>query len=389
RVLGNNATETTPDAAIAEGFIYEPETATFVRVRSAQVPTADSTSLTSDQLFTRYVYPALTQDEATALARTKRIDGVDYVWVRAFEDGTDGYEETAAPRNLTAGVTEEGAPGIVLPDKGLCLETTYDDRNGLPLERLWLQRDSDQQWTVLARESLESGTLGHFTREAGEAVAIVGASSVDVMLNDHGVLRHFLVSGKAPATQLPDSLYSGPVSAAILGSEVLSLQGVEVIPAACWSAITHASDTSDPAFKALSPCYSMGPDGDYHLADPGSYTSAQLTGALLALSQAALPAPAPAAPEFAATDGSMFRVLPSDPFEAVRLVLLTPDQLDALASFAPGGQAAAVRGCFQQLQAGSKSWWYPSPGLSSTDTTVLRAAMERCRRDRELFPYYT
>ncbi|HTZ52065.1 MAG TPA: VCBS repeat-containing protein, partial [Spirochaetia bacterium] len=381
RALQNDATETTPDAALAEGFIYEPETATFVRVQSARVPTADSTELTTDQLFMKYV-PALTEDERMALARTKRIDDVDYVWVRGFEDGSVGYEESAAPRTVPAVITEDGSQGNVLPGKGLCLETTYDDRDGLPLERLWLQRDAGGQWNTVARESLQPEAAGQVTRETGVATTTATGTTFDVVLNDHGVRRHFVVSGKAPAQQIPGSMYEGPVSAEILSSEDFSTQGAGTIPAASWTAVTHNSDPANPVFKALTPCYFMGLDSDYHLADPASYTPAQLADALSALNQASAPV------ALAGSGQSLFRTLPADPARALRLLLLTQAQLDVLGSCAPAGQAGAVTACFQPIQSGSDTMWYQAAGLGPADLGLVRSAMERCRRDLELFPYY-
>ena len=115
--LDNGALQAEPKNVITEGFIYEPETATFIRTKSASVPTADASSANSDLVFMQYV-GALSFGQKESIARTTTIDGAAYVEVQKFADGAVGYEDAAPRRNLSAAVTDIGSPGNLLPGKG-------------------------------------------------------------------------------------------------------------------------------------------------------------------------------------------------------------------------------------------------------------------------------
>ena len=371
------AYQVTPSQAILEGFIYEPETATFIRTGEAAIPTLDPASATSDRVLTRYLN-VLSSAQKESLARVRTVDSVSYTPVQAFEDSSVGYELAGPRKALPALVTEAGAPGNLLPDKGLLLETTYL-LSGAPLERLWLRQDAGAQWTTLARESLAPQTMGQVTLEPGAASTTMDQDSIAVTLNDHGVRRTLSFTGKGLVQQLPDLLYTGVVSARILAGQVFSAQAFSVVPAASWNSMTAGSDPQNPTYKALLPCYAQGPGSDYSLGDASTYTIAQLQAALLALQAAA------------SRGGSIFTTFPGDPTAAQRLLLLTPAQMDALTAAVPPSQRERLTACFSQFTSAvdGKTWFFQNPALISIGQDIVLSAMQLYKRDVDLFPYYT
>ena len=364
----------TPDQAILEGFIYEPETATFIWQQNATI----GGIVTSDSLFMRYVNDALSNDQKRSIVLCRKVDSAALTYVREFADGSVGYEETSSLQTLQDVIPSAGSQGNLLPGRGLLLETTYDPA-GFPSERLWLRKNASGQLADLVRESARAETLGQTTVEPGAASSTMGPDSIAVTLNDHGVSRGFTFTGKSLVRQLPGSLYEGPVSAAILSDAVFSAQGVTMIPAESWAAMTSDSDSDNPAFKALAPCYVIGDGGSYRLGDRSSFSETTLLTALLALQKAA--------PQ----GDSLFSVLPSDPSGAYRLILLTQEQMNGLIAAATFSQQTRLSGCFiAVVDTGTNAtWYYQDPGLGSGDVSLVVSAMERYRRDVDLFPYYT
>ena len=143
--------------------------------------------------------------------------------------------------------------------------------------------------------------------------------------------------------------------------------------------MTANSDPQNSTCKALAPCYLQGPDGDYNLADSSTYTDEQLQAALLALQAAAPPA------------GSIFTTFPGDPAASQRLVLLAQAQMDALTAVIPASQRDTLVACFSQFTSTTdgKTWFFQDPALIAIAQDFILSAMQRYKRDVDLFPYYT
>ncbi len=358
------------EQAILEGFSYEPETASFIWNNDVQL----NSSATSDSLFMDYVKDALSFEQKKNMVWCQKVNSPDPAHVREFADHSVGYEETSLSQPLAAVIPANGAQGNLLPDKGLLLETTCN-LDGTNAERLWLRKSSGGQWVDLARESARPENPGQTAIEPGQASAVMGSDSIAVTINDHGVSRSFLFTGKSLVQQLSGSLYEGPVSAAILSSQVFSTQGCSVIPAASWVALTGNSDPANSNFKLLTPCYALAEDGDYHLTDSSTYTTDALFAALHALREAWV------------QENSIFS---SNPAGTLRLVLLAQVQMETFTAIFPSHQSQ-LAGCFTRIadSADGTVWYYQNTGLSAGDLSLVRSAMERYRRDAELFPYYT
>ena len=176
---GHRATEITPYQAILSGFIYEPETASFIWTGSEAINTS---GVTSDSVFMHYMKDALNVDEKKAIACCKKVDSEEFLCVQQFPDGSFGYEQASLRQYASARIPSGGAQGNLLPEAGLFLETTFDAK-GAPNERLWLKKNAAGQWADLARESALPETQGQLTTEAGVGSVVTRPDSIVARIN--------------------------------------------------------------------------------------------------------------------------------------------------------------------------------------------------------------
>ena len=160
---------------------------------------------------------------------------------------------------------------------------------------------------------------------------------------------------------------------------MFSTQAYLTIPAIAWTQLTNNGDPNNPTFKALSPCYALWEDGDYHLADPSQLKITDFNSALLAL-------------QAASTRVGTFATLPPDsnPTPPLRLILLSQAKKDSLAGSLPFDQQAELAACFLSFtDSDGTLYYYQDPNLGITQVALILAAMKSCRRDVDIFPYYS
>ncbi|HEY9593332.1 MAG TPA: toxin TcdB middle/N-terminal domain-containing protein, partial [Spirochaetia bacterium] len=348
---GSTITVHTTDVLVSS-YRYIPELELFVR------ESADADSWVLAHL--GEAFP--TAEERRDIASYHFTDGTRVI---PRSDGTSLSHEAASPQATVAVKIlpdpSDASVGALVMDKGVLLDATWPSSGTTPLERFWLRGDAQAGWS-LYREDVAGGE----ETEVSSLSVTNGGGVLSASFSDRGITRRTVLSAQSAEVQsLPDALYEGPVTDAVLKNESFSAYGITRIPSASWTAIMAKLTEEETAL--FTSRYSL-QDGVYALA--ASLDETDLVTILKALKTCSN-----------RTDSLLDR-FPDDPQKANRIVLLTEDEYDALSA------AGEIAGCFGSFSENDSVFYYERTDLDDASLQTLYTALKRYRTDTELFPYY-
>ncbi|HTX73784.1 MAG TPA: hypothetical protein VMC79_13220, partial [Rectinemataceae bacterium] len=348
----------TNEVALKTGYLYDLQSDSFVR-RPWRRDAAGNTQ-NADSAFAATV-SALSPAERRELGYRSPYAGAPPMRP-SDKGGAASWSPVGVHRSFAATIAataDLASEGMTVLDRGILLETRYDD-SAAATERLWLRVDASGNH--LLRELVSDGSL---TELLDAGLAVTGSDPLTLRFTDHGVTRSIVLSGASSLiSSLPDSLYEGALSSQLLAGTSFSADSYLHLPASSYEAIdaSLAGQTSDQQlFEAA------------YLPDATGY-SLQAT-----VAGSDLEAVVRIVSEAAAASQSLFAALPGDPDAAQRLLALSAAGYGSFSAYTGGSFASD----FASYVDGGRIYYYLSPAAVA-DSASLVAAMRAYRRDIEL-----